>query len=459
MIEEFEYKGIWWLPDKPKKRISGTLRFAPNEGAILDLTGSFKDIRDINKILKSEIILGISSNGKEITLYNCFETKSSFSFPGFPTSSFYADMVFIGAHFQKLENIKFKSISVHYLHLDEWANISGFDIQPPLPDREVVIKYKAPEPIKASINDDYTIHIIIKAKNPTRSVVQKEVSITQKTYIQIKALEEKSFEEYMKVMNHIQNFLSLGVMEPVYPLIIEGTAEVCKTMIKDKPYYPPIKIFYRLTDISTVSKTLLPFNMLFTFRDISDRFEGFLKNWFGKAELLEPVYDLYFGTLFNPRMYLQNQFLSLVQAIESYHRRIMKNYESPEEEHDKRIEEILNTIPEKNKEWLKSRLEYSNEPTLRSRLREIFDEYPEIVNNLIEDKGAFIHKVVVTRNYLTHYDSSLRDQAAEREELYHITQKLKILLEVCLLAQLGFSFDDIKSLISRNKRYQHESIQ
>jgi len=137
----------------------------------------------------------------------------------------------------------------------------------------------------------------------------------------------------------------------------------------------------------------------------------------------------------------------------------MKNYESPEEEHDKRIEEILNTIPEKNKEWLKSRLVYSNEPTLRERLREIFDEYSKIVNNFIEDKKTFIQKVVVTRNYLTHYDSSLKDQAAEREELYHITQKLKILLEVCLLAQLGFSFDDIKSLISRNKRYQHESIQ
>jgi len=42
MIEKFEYKGIWWLPDKPKERISGTLKFTPDEGAILDLIGSFK---------------------------------------------------------------------------------------------------------------------------------------------------------------------------------------------------------------------------------------------------------------------------------------------------------------------------------------------------------------------------------------------------------------------------------
>ncbi len=55
MIEEFEYKGIWWLPDKPKNRISGILRFTPNEGAILDLIGSFKV--DMNKTLNPEMAL------------------------------------------------------------------------------------------------------------------------------------------------------------------------------------------------------------------------------------------------------------------------------------------------------------------------------------------------------------------------------------------------------------------
>ena len=313
MIEKFEYTGIWWLPDNPEKQISGTLRFTIGEGAVLDLIGSFKDNKGLNKMLEPEIILGSSSDGKNVTLHKCFETERRVSSPGFQTSSFYTNLVFIGTHFQKSEDIKFKSISVHYLHLDEWANISGFDIQHP-PDREVVIKYKLPEPVKATINDDYKIYIVIQVKYPTLSVVQKETNIKQKTYIKIEASEEKSFEGYMKVMYHIQNFLSLGVTEPVHPLNIEGTTEVNKTVTEDRTtHYPHVEIFYKLTYISTVSKTLLPFDMLFTFRDISVRFESFLKNWFEKAELLEPVYDLYFGTLYNPRMYLQHRFLSLVQ--------------------------------------------------------------------------------------------------------------------------------------------------
>jgi len=455
MMEEFEYKGIWWLPDNPEKQISGTLTFTPSEGAVLDLIGSFEDIKDMNKMLEPEIILGTTSNGKNITLHKCFETKSSVSLPGFQISSFYANVIFIGAHFQKSEDIKFKNISVHYSHLDEWTNISGFDIQY-LPEREVAVKYKVPESIKASINDDYNIHIIFRAEYPVRSTVQKEANIKQITYIKIEASQEKILEEYWKTMYQIQNFLSLGVMSPVYPLTIEGTTEVNKTIIESKTYYPPVKIVYRLGDVRIVSKTLLPFDMLFTFRDISDRFEGFLKNWFGRAELLEPVYDLYFGTLYNPRMYLQHWFLSLVQAIESYHRRVMKNHELPEEEHNKRIAEILSMAPEKHVDWLKGELVYSNEPSLRSRLREIFEKYSDIVKDFIEDKDAFIQKVVITRNYLTHYDSNLKEQAAKGKELYQVTQKLRISLEICLLTELGFSLEDIRNLFSRNRQYKRE---
>ena len=115
MMDKFEYKGRWWLPDKPEKQISGTLRFTPNEGAILDLIGSFKATKDINKILKPEIILGIS-NGKKITLHKCFETKlNNVSVPESLTSSFYANEVFVGAHFQKSEDIKFRELSIRYL--------------------------------------------------------------------------------------------------------------------------------------------------------------------------------------------------------------------------------------------------------------------------------------------------------------------------------------------------------
>ena len=462
MIKEFEYKGIWWLPDNPEKRISGTLRFTPNEGAILDLIGSIEDIKNMNKTLEPEIVLGISSNGKNITLYKCFETKSSFSSEGFQTSLFYANFVFIGVHFQKLEDIRFKSISVHCLHLDEWVNISGFDIKPLGEEKEIIIKYKLPESFQADIGDGLKILINIQATGPSRAFVQKEATIKQETEIKIETSEDKSFEDYRKIIYHIQNFLSLGVMEPIHPLAITGLTEVNKEMVEGKAHYPPVEIFYRLPDIPKASKTLLPVDMLFTFKDISNRFESFLRTWFEKKDSLEPVYDLYFGTLYNPRMYLEHRFLSLVQAIESFHQRTCGGEYLSDEDYKVVYDALLAAIPEEVgsdfKNRLKEYLKYGNEFSLRKRLKEFFDKYRKILDKFIEDEDAFIEKVVNTRNYQTHHDKELKERAASGEDLYRLTQKLKMCLEVCLLAELGFSLEEIKDLFSRNSRYQHESI-
>lgn len=59
MMDKFEYKGIWWLPDKPEKKISGTLRFTHNEGAILlpcltipEIKRCYLSVEEFKRILK-----------------------------------------------------------------------------------------------------------------------------------------------------------------------------------------------------------------------------------------------------------------------------------------------------------------------------------------------------------------------------------------------------------------------
>lgn len=453
---KFEYKGIWWLPDKPEKQVSGTLRFSPHEGAILDLIGSFEDINDFRQILNPDIILGVSSDGKNITLYKCFEITSKVSIPGLQTSSIIASVVFVGVHFKKTEDMKFESLSIHYSHLDEWANISGFKMRDFYRSSEKkdkktwLIKYELPEPVEAKVNDDLKISLVIRAFLPTLSLVQKEAYIKQKTFVKIEPSKAKPLEEYWNIMSLFQDFLSLGVLEAVYPLSIRGITEANKiTLGEGKIYHPPISIFYKLPDISRMSKTLMPVEMLFTFKDISESFEVFIRNWFEKAEILKPVYDLYFGTLYNPHMYLQHKFLSLVQAIESYHRRNMKNYELSEDEYRKRITEILNMVSSNDRRWLKWKLKYANEPSLKQRLEDILKTHSEVLDGIIDDKSSFIDKTADTRHYLTHYDSKLKERSAYGEELYRLTLKLKVLLEICLLKELGFSSDNIKGLISR----------
>jgi len=64
--------------------------------------------------------------------------------------------------------------------------------------------------------------------------------------------------------------------------------------------------------------------MLFSYEEISDWTELILTKWFETSDKLAPIHELYFGSLYNSNMYLYHSFLSLVQAIESYHRRVFE---------------------------------------------------------------------------------------------------------------------------------------
>jgi hypothetical protein len=479
MIEEFEHKGIWWLPIDPEEKISGTLSFTPGEGAVLDLMGSFEEMKNTNskgcitikvqsgKQCEPEIILGTSSDGKNITLHKCFETKRSYSSSGFPTSSFYANIVFIGGHFTKPEDLEFKSFFVNYPYFEEWSKIGVFSYSRDSEEKfkQYEMKYEVPEPVEAKINN---FRISFDHGFNVSGDWLREVKLKHTTFIKIEPEDELHFEEYQNILYHLQNFLSLATMRAIYPLSIKATTERYRrvsTFSKDKVHYPHIDIFYNVIGKVDLSKKLTHDDMLFTFEDISGQFEAYLQNWFGKEELLKPVYDLFFGTLYNPSMYLEFQFLSLIQAVDSYHRRIYGGEYLSDGDYMGVHNALVNAIPRSVKggfkDSLKSKIQHGNEFSLRTRLKRLFnsDEYREILSEFVENKDIFIGKVVDTRNYLTHYDEELKEKATIGEELSPFIQKLKILLKICLLTELGFSSEEIKALFSRNKRYHREYIQ
>ena len=451
MIEKFEYDGIWWLPEKPDNKVSGKLKFHPVEGLKLQLIGSFKELKDFNTFLQPLIILGIISNGGVITLYKCYESQSHMSVLGFLSSSFIASVAFLGCHFRKEEEIRFDFLSLNYSHLET-------DSKNHLTKHEVI--YSFPEKVEAKIGN---LSIFFDYNFTSGGDRLKEVNLKHTTFIKIKPSKSLHFNDYQDVCYHIQNFLSLAIGKAVFPVIIKGKSERCSTKSQNgKAVYPDIFIYYATNSLLEISSKIYPFDMLFTFRDISDKFESILKNWFEKAEMLKPVYDLYFGTLYNPRMYLQHQFLSMIQAVEAYHRRKFEGKYLSDKDFEpiyNRFKDMTNTLDVKAsfKDALINRLRYGNEFSLRKRLKDLFAEYQDITQNFIKDENNFINRVVDTRNYLTHYDKKLRN-IADGEDLYRITQKLETILQICLLYELGFDKKEIKILFLRNRRYENDFV-
>ncbi len=457
-MESFEINGIWWLPENENKKVSGTLKFDPVEGASLELIGSFKEPKDLAKVLEPNIILGVGSK-KIITLYRCYETNTNLSVPGLMNSSFIADFIFLGHHFNKEEDVVFESLSVNYPFLEMWSGKTGFQYKLDMTKEHHLDKYTVcysyPDKVEVSLDDCDVSFDYAFGDGGDRF---KDFKMNHTTFIKLRPSSEMVFTEYLKrYFYHLENFLSLAIGQVMYPLKVKGKNSNCKTLLKDsKTVLNDIEIYYSSRKAELPLKKIHPMDMLFCYPDIASKFKDCLSNWFSKIDKLSPVYDLYFATLYNPTMYLQHKFLSLVQAIESYHRRNFSGEYVSREIYAPIWNTLKDAIPEGvNPDFrasLKHRMQYLYEYSLRKRLKDIVDALGDTLNPVIPDKGAFIEDLYNTRNYLTHYDEDLKAKAKDGKELHKRTQQLKGLIEICLLKEIGFEKEDILKILSKKRK-------
>lgn len=458
MKNQFEYTGVWWLPENSDNKISGTLKFNPIEGIDLELIGAFKGLKDIKTMLQPKIILGISSNGKIITLHDCFEYHSRHA--RFLTSSFVVNVIFEGHHFEKEEDIIFDSLSINYSQLEEWTGISGFQIDTETDANHHLIKheviYEPPQKIEVNL-DNLKISVNSDFSYNWRGI--DDVNLKQTTFIKMEPDKPTHYNDFQKnICYHIQNFLSLAIGKATHSLTTKGKIMVAKDNSPDGSVeQKKILIFYSEEGLPDSSKPIRSSDMLFVFEDISDNFENCLKNWITKSDYLQPVYDLYFGTLYNSSMYIQHEFLSLIQALETYHRRTHHDEYIPKDDYAQKCKTLIETIPEVDKKFRNrviQKLMQPNELSLRKRLTEIYTKCNKLTKLSMPNEDDFIKDVVYNRNFLTHYDKKKESKAKTDQELYNLVQKMKFLLEICFLIELEMTKEKVETLVSRNRRYQ-----
>lgn len=464
MIESFKEMGKWWLPDDSENIVSGILKFDPVNGIELKIFGFFEDkptliASNTDDFARYNIILGVIPH-KKVTLYNCNQRSGNLRSPRFIEQEFSVNTLFLGHHFSNVKDIKFKNLSISYTNLKEWVGKSGFKAKPEMDSyylKEYSLQFKYPKKIEVNLGKfQIVIDNAFKAEQEPF-----EFNLNQNTLIEIIPSDTTSFFELMNdICYHIQNFLSLGIGRAISPLSIAGENEDCKQKLPDgEVIYKPIEVYYAVKNPILTEKKVYPREMFFTLDDLNENFEEALKNWFEKAEDLKPVYDLYFGTLNNSSMYIELSFLSLIQALESYHRRMHKGNYLPKNQYKKVRKNLIEHIPEcvtgSHRESLESKINFGNEFSLKTRLKEIFEEDKDLFSSLIKNEEEFIKDVKNTRNYLTHYDKKLERKAKKGQELFILKEKLNFMIEICFLKELGLPLNKIQGITSKNPKYDY----
>ncbi len=189
---------------------------------------------------------------------------------------------------------------------------------------------------------------------------------------------------------------------------------------------------------------------------MANRLPELLSAWFGLHNTIDSVIGLYLLTQYDQGSFpfLEAEFVSVVQAVESYHRRQRPGGVTNDEKFERRKQRILAAVSGKDRKWLKGPLKYSNEKRLRERITELVNETDQAIGRFVEDRERFIESVVVTRNYFTHFDKEQEQERLQGLELLDAMNILLVMLEVLLLRDLGFGAEESLAKVRATKRYQ-----
>jgi hypothetical protein len=454
-FDNFELSGWWWLPDRPGGRLYGTLKYKNGESISLELTGSFSDENIIfgGKIWRSEIIIGFSENGKEVTLLTNYEISRSSHAPGTTRSIIISDYIFLGKHFISLESIRFSAIQANYTNLEEWMWDYPFESKH---ENDIwSTSYKRPQSFKARVP---SLNSIIESAFSVRNSGDgfRTFEWVHAGFIRLTPSQENNFKWFLRQLIDIQYLLSLCANAPIYIKYITALGnKVYRPLPGGGLYYDETIDIYFIQARYNVIEKIHPLQMLINLSVIRNKLRTILELWFNNANILRSVYDLYFGYLYNPRMYIQFLFLSLVQALESFHRIKMSGKYINDKGYKKYEEMIINSIPPEinpdHRDSLKARIKYGNEFSLRKRFNEILFTLRNTINKIDIPANVISDKIVDTRNYLTHYDEEALNKSLQNEELFYANQLLSIIITILLLREAGFKEEMLITAFINNR--------
>jgi hypothetical protein len=446
-MARLRFEGHWALVTAPDAKLSGTLELDAESGeSTLDLIGTLGPHGAAYAETPS-LILGWAADNELITLFRTHRSHYSIGSSGIDKTQYRANSTIIGAHFDSEADLQFRALSVHLSDLDEWAAVTGFAIQTRHDGLDFSIEYKRPEAIEALSGPPLHISIVTGHEGPTRRWFVKDVELHQKTYFVVEPSETLDVQAALRTVLHLQHFVALAVGRPVHVLSLRARVDVSDPNQGSEDGW--VQAYPRWARRTLPSDPLHPSDMLFTLGMILDRLPDLMANWFGKRDLLKPVTDLFFGTLYSESMYLELRFLSLAQALESYHRRTMDHPRLPKPEHKKRLKAVIDSLPADQQGWVKDGLQNSNEIRLFERLQDIYAKFPTALDRHVPDREGFLRSIVDTRNYRTHFSGRKKFVLEDVAGLVDVLQKMRIMLEASLLAELGFDEQQISDLLAR----------
>lgn len=263
-----------------------------------------------------------------------------------------------------------------------------------------------------------------------------EISVRTSACLRIHSAEPKELDWFFAQLGKATTLLSFMAGSPMAPDHIsakayadEGSATVeveVLVALREAKYCP--------------HRTRHDFYMLRP--DMEADLDAVFSRWFELYDSIAMPSQLALSVLCSDRLWLHVEFLSLMQALEGFHRATMTGLYTDETAYEPTRQAMSNAIPQTvakdHRDALKARIKYGNEISLRKRLDALVSclDLP-LRKHILGGDGTVPRSWVVTRNYYTHWDEASRADVLDGIGMHQAHVRMRLLLKALYLNFVG----------------------
>jgi len=466
VFDNQELRGEWWLPHNPDAAVTGMLSGNEVDGYHLVLSGELSPAENQLAVFAPDhptahpFVHGITLNGP-VTLCDTFLSKHRAKLGVYSESTYFANLVLVGAHIANSQEQHFKTVRAKFSVLCDWINERPF--KPPSDTiRDGTVTFAFPSQQVVYESDRFTIALGFGISGPNLELGQNHLLVEWEPQFVIETKGDElpwagdEVPNHRSIIDALNDFLAVVTFGPSYPFDVVGySSQFERHLSSGKPYLPEIAIYgARRMQRPRFARD----EVLFTWASIRESAAAHFEKWFAVHSALVASIGLFLDSLERRHSYSPERFFNMVMALEGVHRYKHPEQSQRSEAHDKKVQSIVESVPEGYRSWVEKKLEHSHEPSLKRRLKDLVAPFKESFDWLIGGDGSekkrkgwrntVLLAIAESRNSLAHNLPEAGTDPGQRYRCFTILGEL--LMAMWLMREIGIADDHIHSRIKRS---------
>lgn len=425
MTIDWEEKGLWWLPEKEEEKFVGTLSYSSESGGKLEIWGILgeEELADsddsfffspVKQWKKFPVILGESNSGKYYTLWRC--VNAGITAGSFSVSVYRPIVVIRGKHFSSSDEVGADSLIFQIPGLTQWFGQRELKFDRKEQEFEIKAYFQKLEPIKFSIQGMQLIlgqEDFCTPKDLT-GIQGIEYQLGERTILQIEFPETERIDKCIQLEGQISAFFSLALGIPVYSSSIQGQLNDPQKVLGNI-VTPQFEVF-RTRRLIPEPKELHRPKMYFTFDHIAENPGKYFEGWLRVSQEIPALIILYADVLYGGSHYIRHRFSDLLAALRCWYQ-----------------------VRHQNASMAAEANPLSEVKVIQSCLEKIVEMSVLIVGEYVGLWDDFASSVATAKIYLDVENPGPNKKPIDPIHLVILSEKLKALVELWLLKEIGFS--------------------